>query len=103
MNLTGMVRRLDPLGRIVIPKEFRDMLAVQNGDLLEMFLEDGYVIVRKYTPRCQTLQLAINNMRDSINEISDTEARQNLQCAFAVLENRLGQAQPTNQSETVAE
>ena len=51
MKATGIVRRVDDLGRIVIPKEIRRTLRIREGDPLEIFTQkDGGVIFRKYSP-----------------------------------------------------
>ena len=51
MKATGIVRRIDDLGRIVIPKEIRRTLRIREGEPLEIFTEtDGSVIFRKYSP-----------------------------------------------------
>ena len=51
MKATGIVRRVDDLGRIVIPKEIRRTLRIRDGDPLEIYTEkDGGVIFRKYSP-----------------------------------------------------
>ena len=51
MKATGIVRRVDDLGRIVIPKEIRRTLKIREGDPIEIYTEkDGGVIFRKYSP-----------------------------------------------------
>ena len=51
MKATGIVRRVDDLGRVVIPKEIRRTLRIREGDPLEIYTEkDGGVIFRKYSP-----------------------------------------------------
>ena len=51
MKATGIVRRVDDLGRIVIPKEIRRTLRIREGDPLEIYTEkEGGVIFRKYSP-----------------------------------------------------
>ena len=51
MKATGIVRRVDDLGRIVIPKEIRRTLRIREGDPLDIYTEkDGGVIFRKYSP-----------------------------------------------------
>ena len=51
MKATGIVRRIDELGRIVIPKEIRRTLRIREGDPLEIFTDrDGEVILKKYSP-----------------------------------------------------
>ena len=48
MKATGIVRRVDDLGRVVIPKEIRRTCNIREGDPLEIFLQDGAVVFRKY-------------------------------------------------------
>lgn len=48
MKATGIVRRVDDLGRVVIPKEIRRTLHIKEGDPLELFLEGSTVCFRKY-------------------------------------------------------
>ena len=51
MKATGIVRRIDDLGRVVIPKEIRRTLRIRVGDPLEIFVDrDGEVIFKKYSP-----------------------------------------------------
>ena len=51
MKATGIVRRIDDLGRVVIPKEIRRTLRIRDGDPLEIYTEkDGEVIFKKYSP-----------------------------------------------------
>ena len=51
MKATGIVRRIDDLGRVVIPKEIRRTLRIREGDPLEIFTQaDGEVIFKKYSP-----------------------------------------------------
>ena len=59
MKATGIVRRVDDLGRIVIPKEIRRTLRIREGDPLEIYTEkDGGVIFRKYSPMGDLQDLA---------------------------------------------
>lgn len=51
MRATGIVRRIDDLGRVVIPKEIRRTLRIREGDPLEIFTDkEGEVILKKYSP-----------------------------------------------------
>ncbi|MTT32990.1 stage V sporulation protein T [Terrilactibacillus sp. BCM23-1] len=51
MKATGIVRRIDDLGRVVVPKEIRRTLRIREGDPLEIFVDrDGEVILKKYSP-----------------------------------------------------
>lgn len=48
MKSTGIVRRLDELGRIVIPREIRNSLKLMEGEPLELFVENNSLILKKY-------------------------------------------------------
>ncbi len=52
MKSTGVVRALDNLGRIVIPKELRDVFNIQATDSVEIYTESDQIILRKYAPGC---------------------------------------------------
>lgn len=73
MKATGIVRRIDDLGRVVIPKEIRRTLRIREGDPLEIFTDrEGGVILKKYSPieeltdfsreYCESLQQVIGNI-----------------------------------------
>ena len=49
MKSTGIVRRIDELGRIVIPKEIRKNLKIREGDTLEIYVEKSSIILRKFS------------------------------------------------------
>ena len=60
MKATGIVRRIDDLGRVVIPKEIRRTMRIREGDPLEIFTEkDGEVIFKKYSPMGELADFAI--------------------------------------------
>lgn len=52
MKATGIVRRVDDLGRVVIPKELRRTLGVKEGDPMEIFTDGKRVVLQKYAPGC---------------------------------------------------
>lgn len=52
MKSTGIVRNIDELGRLVIPKEMRKKLGIANTDPVEFFVEEDKIIVKKYLPVC---------------------------------------------------
>ena len=52
MKATGIVRRIDELGRIVVPKEMRTQLGIACDDPVEFYVEGENIIIRKYTPHC---------------------------------------------------
>lgn len=68
MKATGMVRRIDDLGRIVIPKEIRRTLRIRENDPLEIFTDrEGEVILKKYSPIGDLREFA-QEYADSLNE-----------------------------------
>ncbi len=61
MKATGIVRRIDDLGRVVIPKEIRRTMRIREGDPLEIYTEkDGEVIFKKYSPIGELGDFALN-------------------------------------------
>lgn len=52
MKSTGIIRKVDDLGRIVLPIELRRMLDIAERDALEIFVESNRIILQKYEPSC---------------------------------------------------
>ncbi|NQX45315.1 AbrB/MazE/SpoVT family DNA-binding domain-containing protein [Paenibacillus tritici] len=52
MKATGIVRRIDDLGRVVLPKELRRTLGIAEGDPLEVFVSGDSIMLKKYNPGC---------------------------------------------------
>ncbi|MBQ8351156.1 MAG: AbrB/MazE/SpoVT family DNA-binding domain-containing protein [Clostridia bacterium] len=52
MKSTGMVRKIDELGRIVLPIEIRNTLGIESRDSLEIFVEGDKIVLAKYQPTC---------------------------------------------------
>ncbi len=80
MKATGIVRRIDDLGRVVIPKEIRRILRIREGDPLEIYTsKDGEVILKKYSPINELSQFAgeyaetASNVLGSTVVVSDTD------------------------------
>lgn len=68
MKATGIVRRIDDLGRVVIPKEIRRTLRIREGDPLEIFVDrEGEVILKKYSPIGELGEFA-KEYADSLHE-----------------------------------
>ena len=63
MKSTGIVRKVDDLGRIVIPIELRRTLDIEIKDALEIFTEGEQIILKKYEPAC----IFCGNARDTVN------------------------------------
>ncbi len=76
MKATGIVRRIDDLGRDVIPKEIRRTMRIREGDPLEIYTSgSGEVIFKKYSP--------IGEMHSYAHNITSSAAKQS-ECCFAV-------------------
>jgi AbrB family transcriptional regulator (stage V sporulation protein T) len=68
MKATGIVRRIDDLGRVVIPKEIRRTLRIRDGDPLEIYVDhEGEVILKKYSPISELGDFA-KEYAESLNE-----------------------------------
>ncbi len=52
MKSTGMVRKIDELGRVVIPMEMRRSMGIEDGDAFEIFVDDDRIVLSKYAPLC---------------------------------------------------
>ena len=92
MKATGIVRRIDDLGRIVIPKEIRRTMHIREGDPLEIYTDkDGGVIFKKYSPvgelgafaqqLCEALQKAVGGVaavydRDAVIAVAGAPKRE---------------------------
>lgn len=95
MKATGIVRRIDDLGRVVIPKEIRRTMRIREGDPLEIFTDkEGGVVFRKYSQiseltdfakeMCESLlkttgQIAVITDRDTIIAVSGIPSRELLE------------------------
>ena len=69
MKETGIVREVDELGRIVIPKELRKVLNINVKDPLEVFTEGSAIILKKYSPGCIFCEKVNNVIRFKENNI----------------------------------
>ncbi len=61
MKSTGIVRKVDELGRVVLPIEIRRTLGIGEKDPIEIFAEDDNIVLRKYESTCVFCGSAINN------------------------------------------
>ena len=52
MKATGIVRKVDVLGRIVLPIELRKNLDIEKEDPIEIFVDGDYILLKKYEPAC---------------------------------------------------
>ena len=68
MKATGITRRVDELGRIVIPKDIRKIARIKENDVLEFYInEGGGLILKKYNP-CTDILRNLRNARDAMDE-----------------------------------
>lgn len=81
MKATGIIRRIDELGRVVIPKEIRRTIRIREGDPLEIFVEGGAVIFKKY----QTM----GNLETQCNVLCNTFQRMSSACAVFDIDGEL--------------
>ena len=72
MKSTGVLRRIDDLGRIVIPKEIRKHLKIKNGESLEIFIHDDTVVLKKYSYMSDMEDIA-QNCSDSFYDVINNE------------------------------
>lgn len=67
MKETGVIRRIDELGRIVIPKEIRKKMKIRNGDSIDIFVDNEKVVLQKYSP-LKDLETIIKVLLDTIKK-----------------------------------
>jgi len=95
MVATGIVRRVDELGRVVIPREIRRALRIHDGDPLEMYRDGMNLVLRKYEPEditesAETLKEYLDE--PEINEIFNFQER----VAFQTLLDKILRAKKDN-------
>lgn len=79
---TGIVRKVDELGRIVIPIELRRNLDIDEKDSLEIYVEDDHIILKRYSPACAfcsnaggiTVFKGRNICQNCLNELSELKS-----------------------------
>ena len=75
MKATGIVRLIDDLGRVLIPKEIRRTCNIREGDPLEIFLEDGAAVFKKYNPAYRDdLMATLQDAADYYDNYEDDRA-----------------------------
>lgn len=88
MKATGIIRRIDDLGRVVITKEIRRTLRLREGDPLEIYLDNDMVCFKKYDPEINYAK-TLNDLRSEFIEDFDIkpeqEYKQNVLEAFDTL------------------
>lgn len=73
MKATGIIRRIDDLGRVVIPREIRKTMHIEDGDPLEIFVDGKMICLKKYQPSTEELAEEcakfVNKVRNNIASI----------------------------------
>ena len=95
MKETGIVRRVDDLGRVVIPKEIRRTLKIREGDPLEIFLENDYVCFKRYS--------ALGSLSEETLRIAQDMAQRTFKHQIAIYDRRCKISGPDSYSSYVDE
>lgn len=93
MKATGIVRRIDDLGRIVIPKEIRRSLKIREGDPLEIFLEEDCVCFKRYS--------ALGSLSEETLRVVQTMAQRTFKHQIAIYDSRCKISGPNSYSSYV--
>ena len=76
MRETGIIRRIDDLGRVVIPREIRKQLLIKEGDQLEIFVNKDEIILKKYDVSIGMKEL-VRRLDDEVKGDMETEIANN--------------------------
>ncbi|MFJ6264376.1 AbrB/MazE/SpoVT family DNA-binding domain-containing protein [Lysinibacillus xylanilyticus] len=85
MKSTGITRKVDELGRVVIPKELRDNLGIKEKDPLEIFTEGSNIILRKYEPVSESKMRTQFELENLLGELSTDEQKRVVADAIKLL------------------
>ncbi len=85
MKATGMTRKVDELGRIVIPKEIRRNLGIEEKDSLEIFTEGSNLILRKYEPVSENKIRTQVELEKLLSDLTLEEQKRIVQAAINLL------------------
>lgn len=91
MKASGIIRRIDDLGRLIVPREIRRILSIREGDLFEIFYENDAVIFRRYHA-CNNHKEALVRLRANIREDDELNNRSVLLSKIDELDALLTQA-----------
>lgn len=87
MKATGIVRRIDDLGRVVIPKEIRRDMHIQEGDPLEISITSDGIVLRKYVQSTEALaSVAQKWLEDNAHAMRSTSAKFSIEDKTTVCE-----------------
>ena len=77
MRSTGVIRRIDDLGRIVVTKKFRRKLSIREGDPLELYIGDDFVAFKKYNP-AKSVKTSLAALKDAVMDEPTLECKADL-------------------------
>lgn len=89
MKATGIIRRVDDLCRIVLPKELRQTMGIRTGDPMEIYTDADTIILRKYAPGCAFCG-ETRNVRDIHGTAVCAACANNMQMLYRTAEGRDG-------------
>ena len=85
MKTTGIIRQVDNVGRVVIPKEYRNLLGIRNAeDCFEIYMEEDKIILKKYQPTC----VFCDNFASSIEYEGQCVCEECIEKMKSILENK---------------
>ncbi|MEY9976535.1 transcriptional pleiotropic regulator of transition state genes [Lysinibacillus sp. RC79] len=85
MKSTGITRKVDELGRVVIPKELRDNLEIKEKDPLEIFTEGSNIILRKFEPVSESKIRTQVELEKLLSELTTEEQKRVVEDAIKLL------------------
>ena len=104
MKATGIVRRIDDLGRVVIPKEVRAQLGIRDGDPLELYMsDDGKELILKKYDTTAPIRSVINQLADITSDKDffkdlDEDTAVALRALTKILKNNLNKLDPDHEA-----
>lgn len=81
MKSTGIVRKVDELGRVVLPIELRRTLGIMEKDAIEIFVDEDKIILRKYETDVDK-EIVKNNLTEMMNNAANEKEKETLQRAI---------------------
>ncbi|ALP94318.1 AbrB/MazE/SpoVT family DNA-binding domain-containing protein [Intestinimonas butyriciproducens] len=87
---SGIIRRIDDLGRIVIPREIRRKLRLRESDLMELYICDDSVVLKKYPPT-KPVQASLELLREAVEDEDTLTQREALLAKIAEMRSLLMQ------------
>lgn len=90
MKSTGIVRKVDELGRVVLPKELRNVLEIEHRAPLEIYVDDDKIILKKYVPTERPLEImaAVKELKQLQSTLGNTDHKSVLSKAIELIEKR---------------